>query len=237
VQELTLVVAEDNLLVREGVLRLVAEIDGLRVSASVSSYDDLLTAVDNFAPDVVITDIRMPPGHRDEGIAAANRFRSTHPDLGVLVLSQFLDAAYVLALLDQGTRGRGYLLKDRVDEVDRLARAIRTVAAGGSFIDDEVVDVLVRSRTRSADSPLESLSARELEVLTEMATGATNSSIGASLSLSSHSVEKHASAIFAKLGLAEDVEVNRRVKAVVMFLAGRSPTQADPSPTVGPALT
>lgn len=229
-------VAEDNLLVREGVLRLVAEIEGLRVSASVSSYDDLLTAVDNFAPDVVITDIRMPPGHRDEGIAAANRFRATHPDLGVLVLSQFLDAAYVLALLDQGTRGRGYLLKDRVDEVDRLANAIRTVAAGGSFIDDEVVDVLVRSRTRSVDSPLESLSARELEVLTEMATGATNSSIGASLHLSSHSVEKHASAIFAKLGLAEDVEVNRRVKAVVMFLAGRTPAQADASPAAGPTL-
>lgn len=229
-------VAEDNLLVREGVLRLVAEIDGLRVSASVSSYDDLLTAVDNFAPDVVITDIRMPPGHRDEGIAAANRFRTTHPDLGVLVLSQFLDAAYVLALLDRGTRGRGYLLKDRVDEVGRLASAIRTVAAGGSFIDDEVVDVLVRSRTRSVDSPLESLSARELEVLTEMATGATNSSIAASLHLSSHSVEKHASAIFAKLGLAEDVEVNRRVKAVVMFLAGRTPTPDEPSPAAGPTL-
>ena len=229
-------VAEDNLLVREGVLRLVAEIEGLRVAASCSSYDDLLTAVDNYTPDVVITDIRMPPGHRDEGITAANRFRTTHPDLGVLVLSQFLDAAYVLALLDQGTRGRGYLLKDRVDEVDRLARAIRTVAAGGSFIDDEVVDVLVRSRTRTVDSPLESLSARELEVLTEMATGATNSAIAASLHLSSHSVEKHASAIFAKLGLAEDVEVNRRVKAVVMFLAGRTPADADAAPATGPGL-
>jgi len=226
------VVAEDNLLVREGVLRLVAEIDGLRVSASCSSYDDLLAAVDNYSPDVVITDIRMPPGHRDEGIRAANRFRASHPELGVLVLSQFLDAAYVLALLEEGTRGRGYLLKDRVDEVDRLARAIRTVAAGGSYIDDDVVDVLVRSQTRSVDSPLESLSARELEVLTEMATGATNSAIAESLCVSSHSVEKHASAIFAKLGLAEDVEVNRRVKAVVMFLAGRSP--ATPSSASGP---
>lgn len=221
-QELTLVVAEDNLLVREGVLRLVATIDGLRVVASCSGYDELLEAVDGFAPDVVVTDIRMPPTHRDEGIRAANRFRATHPDLGVLVLSQFLDAAYVLALLEEGTRGRGYLLKDHVDDVDRLARAIRTVAAGGSFIDDDVVDVLVRSRTRTVDSPLESLSPRELEVLTEMATGATNAAIAESLHVTPHSVEKHASAIFAKLGLVEDVEVNRRVKAVVLFLAGRS---------------
>jgi DNA-binding NarL/FixJ family response regulator len=235
VRELTVVVAEDNLLVREGVLRLVADIDGMRVSASCSSYDDLLAAVDNYAPDVVITDIRMPPGHRDEGIRASNRFRTSHPELGVLVLSQFLDAAYVLALLEEGTRGRGYLLKDRVDEVDRLERAIRTVAAGGSFIDDEVVDVLVRSQTRNVDSPLESLSPRELEVLTEMATGATNSTIADSLCVSAHAVEKHASAIFAKLGLAEDVEVNRRVKAVVMFLAGRSP--AEPSPASAPGRT
>ena len=228
-------VAEDNLLVREGVLRLVAEIDGLRVSASCSSYDDLLAAVDHYSPDVVVTDIRMPPGHRDEGIRAANRFRTSHPDLGVLVLSQFLDPAYVLALLEEGTRGRGYLLKDRVDEIDRLARAIRTVAGGGSFIDEDVVDVLVRSQTRSVDSPLESLSAREIEVLTEMATGATNAAIAESLCVSAHSVEKHASAIFAKLGLAEDVEINRRVKAVVMFLAGRNP--AEPSPASGPGRT
>ncbi len=221
-RELKLVVAEDNLLVSEGVLRLVAMIEGLKVSASCSGYDELLEAVDSFAPDVVITDIRMPPGHSDEGIRAANRFRTSHPELGVLVLSQFLDPAYVLALLEAGTRGRGYLLKDHVDDVDRLARAIRTVAGGGSFIDDDVVDVLVRSRTRSVDSPLESLSARELEVLAEMASGATNSAIAESLCVTSHSVEKHASAIFAKLGLVEDVEVNRRVKAVVMFLAGRA---------------
>ena len=224
-------VAEDNLLVREGVLRLVAAIEGVRVVASVSSYDELLAAVDNFVPDVVITDIRMPPDHRDEGIRAANRFRASHPDLGVLVLSQFLDSAYVLALLEEGTKGRGYLLKDHVDEVDRFAGAIRTVAAGGSFIDDDVVDVLVRSRTRSVDSPLATLSARELEVLTEMASGATNSAIAESLFVSAHSVEKHASAIFAKLGLAEDVEINRRVKAVVMFLAGRTP--APPEPVTG----
>jgi DNA-binding NarL/FixJ family response regulator len=235
VRELTLVVAEDNLLVREGVLRLVAEIDGLRVSASCSSYDELLAAVDNYSPDVVITDIRMPPGHSDEGVRAANRFRSSHPELGVLVLSQFLDPAYVLALLEEGTRGRGYLLKDRVDEIDRLARAILTVAGGGSYIDDDVVDVLVRSQTRSVDSPLESLSAREIEVLTEMATGATNAAIAESLCVSAHSVEKHASAIFAKLGLAEDVEINRRVKAVVMFLAGRNP--AEPAPASGPGRT
>lgn len=218
---LRLVVAEDNLLVREGILRLVAEIDGLETCASCSTYDELVEAVDRYSPDVVLTDIRMPPTHRDEGIRAARTFRTSHPDLGVVVLSQFLDPAYVLTLLEDGTKGRGYLLKDRVDEVDRLAHAIRTVGTGGSFIDDEVVEVLVRSRTRAVDSPLEDLTARELDVLTEMATGATNSAIAEALGVSEHSVEKHASAIFVKLGLTEDVEINRRVKAVLMFLAGR----------------
>ncbi|WP_238998136.1 response regulator transcription factor [Nocardioides limicola] len=218
---LRLVVAEDNLLVREGILRLLAEIEEFKVCAACSSYDELVEAVEAHAPDVVLTDIRMPPTHRDEGIRAARRFRGSHPELGVVVLSQFLDPAYVLTLLEDGTKGRGYLLKDRVDEVDRLAHAIRTVGTGGSYIDDEVVDVLVRSRTRTVDSPLTGLTARELEVLSEMATGATNSAIADALGVSEHSVEKHASAIFMKLGLTEDVEINRRVTAVLLFLSGR----------------
>ncbi|GAA1520704.1 response regulator transcription factor [Nocardioides humi] len=226
--KLSLVIAEDNLLVREGVLRLVAEIDGLRVCATCSDYDELVAAVDQHEPDVVVTDIRMPPHHRDEGIQAATRFRTTHPELGVLVLSQFLDPAYVLHLLEGGSRGRGYLLKDRVDEIDRLAHAIRAVGSGGSYVDDDVVEVLVRSRTRSVDSPLELLSPREQDVLAEMATGSTNSRIAGVLGVSEHAVEKHASAIFAKLGLNEDVDSNRRVKAVLMFLAGRDAVWSAP---------
>ncbi len=222
---LGLVVAEDHLLVREGILSLVAEIDDLDVLAACGSHAELLEAVDRLRPDVVLTDIRMPPDHTDEGIRAANLFRSTHPDVGVLVLSQFLDAAYVLALLEAGTRGRGYLLKDRVDEAGLLGHALRTVGTGGSYIDDDVVDVLVRARTRSVDSPLELLSDREREVLTEMATGATNSAIADTLAISPHSVEKHASSIFAKLHLSDSADTNRRVAAVLMFLAGREPRE------------
>lgn len=223
---LRLVVAEDNLLVREGLMSLVTGAPDLDPVAACSSLDELYEAVDREQPDVVVTDIRMPPNHRDEGIQAARRFRTSHPSLGVVVLSQFVDPAYALALFDDGTRGRGYVLKDRVDEVDRLAQAIRTVASGGSFIDDDVVDALVRSRTRMIDSPLDSLTSRELEVLAEMATGSTNTAIAESLGVTPHSVEKHSTAIFVKLGLAEDTDVNRRVKAVLMFLAGHQATGA-----------
>ena len=157
---LRLVVAEDNLLVREGLVSLLVAAGDLVPTTVCSSLDELYEAVERDEPDVVVTDIRMPPNHRDEGIQAARRFRATRPALGVVVLSQFVDPAYALALLDDGTRGRGYVLKDRVDEVDRLAQAIRVVAAGGSFIDDEVVDALVRARTRMVDSPLLTLTAR-----------------------------------------------------------------------------
>jgi DNA-binding NarL/FixJ family response regulator len=219
-----LVVAEDNLLAREGLVSLVATADDLTTVAVCSSLPELYEAVDRERPDVVVTDIRMPPEHRDEGIQAAKRFRTTHPGLGVVVLSQFVEPAYALALFDDGTRGRGYVLKDRVDEVDRLANAIRTIATGGSFIDDDVVDALVRSRTRMIDSPLDHLTPRELDVLAEMATGATNAAIADTLGVTPHSVEKYSTTIFVKLGLAEDTDVNRRVKAVLMFLAGQHAT-------------
>lgn len=217
---LRLVIAEDNLLVREGIVSILATAVDIEPVAICSTLGELLDAVDREQPDVVVTDIRMPPSNRDEGIQAARRFRESHPTLGVVVLSQFVDPAFALDLFDYGTRGRAYLLKDRVDEFDRLAQAIRMVAAGGSFIDDDVVDALVRSRTRMVDSPLVSLTARELAVLAEMATGATNTVIAESLGLSPHSVEKHSTAIFAKLGLGEALDVNRRVAAVLMFLAG-----------------
>ncbi len=217
-----IVLAEDNLLVREGLVSLISAVDDLEVVATCANYEELIAAAQTERPDVVLTDIRMPPDHQDEGIRAANELRDAQPELGVVVLSQFVDPAYALALLDAGTRGRGYVLKERVDEVDRLASAIRTVHGGGSFIDDDVVEALVRARTRMADSPLSTLSARELDVLREMATGATNSVIADSLGVSEHAVEKHSNAIFAKLHLTEDLEVNRRVKAVLLFLAGET---------------
>ena len=215
-----IVVAEDNLLVREGLVSLLSTVDELEVVGTCASLPELLESVERHAPDVVLTDIRMPPDHQDEGIRAAALLRESHPDLGVVVLSQFVEPEYALALLEAGTRGRGYILKDRIDEVDRLAGAIETVRLGGSFIDDEVVDALVRSRTRMVDSPISVLTARELDVLTEMATGATNSVVASRLEVSEHAVEKHSNAIFSKLGLTEDVEINRRVKAVLVFLSG-----------------
>lgn len=217
-----LVVADDNLLVREGLVKLLQTVPHLDVVRQCGDLDELLAAVHEVEPDVVVTDIRMPPGHGDEGIRAAQELRATHPRVGVVVLSQFVDPAYALALLDGGSRGRGYLLKDRVEEVERLVDAITTVAAGGSFVDDDVVDALVRSRTRMVDSPLTTLSPRELDVLAEMATGATNTVIADRLGVSAHAVEKHTSAIFAKLGLNESTDVNRRVSAVLMFLARRA---------------
>lgn len=214
------VIAEDSLIVREGVVQLLRSSDDIDLLAACASLDELYEAVDAHQPDAVVTDIRMPPGYRDEGIQAARHFRLTRPGLGVVVLSHFVSQSYALALFDDGTHGRGYVLKDNIDDHDRLAAAIRTVAAGGSFIDDTVVDALVRARTRLVDSPLETLSARELEVLSAMATGANNDTIAHRLGVTAHSVEKHTTVIFAKLGLDAASDVNRRVKAVLVFLAG-----------------
>lgn len=219
--KIRLVVAEDNLLVREGLLSLLSTTEEIEVLATCASLDELLAAVAAHQPDVVMTDIRMPPDHSDEGIRAATEFRGSNPDMGVLVLSQFVDPAYALALLEDGVSRRGYLLKDHVDDGDRLIEAIRAVAGGGSFIDDEVVDALVRGRSRVEDNPLAMLSERELEVLAEIATGATNATIAEKLFLSANSIEKHSNSIFAKLGLAQNDNVNRRVAAVLMFLSGQ----------------
>ncbi len=217
---LRVVLAEDDLLVREGLSALLSTIDGFEVAAAASSMPELFESVERHDPDVVVTDIRMPPDHHDEGIRAAKELRARRPDLGVLVLSQFVGPSYAIELLHDGTTGRGYMLKDRINEVDRLAAAVRTVADGGSFIDDAVVDALVRARTRMVDTPLATLTDREREVLSEMATGATNSVIADRLNVGEHSVEKHSNAIFNKLGLTEDPQLNRRVAAVLMFLAG-----------------
>lgn len=216
------VLAEDNLLVREGLVSLLGSADEIELLAACSSLPELTAAVDEHRPDIVLTDIRMPPGHSDEGIQAARLLRASHPEVGVVVISQFADPAYALAVFETGTRGRGYLLKDRVDDLRRLLAAIRAVASGGSFIDEEIVEALIRSRSRLVDSPMVSLTAREREVLAEVATGRSNTAVAARLGVSENAVGKHISSIFSKLGLTEDDEVNRRVKAVLVFLAGQS---------------
>ena len=211
--------ADDNYLLREGVLRLIDAEDDLTVVGVGGSYDELLEVVDAEGPDVVITDIRMPPTGTDEGIRAAARIRTTHPDAGVVVLSQYASPSYALALLEAGSDRRAYLLKDRVADADDLVDAIRTVAEGGSVIDPKVVEELVAARSRVASSPLERLTPREREILGEMAQGKSNAAIAATLILSERAVEKHTNSIFSKLHLTEEPDVNRRVKAVLVHLA------------------
>jgi len=170
---------------------------------------------------VVVTDIRMPPTGTDEGIRAASVLRQRHPDMGVVVLSQYSEPAYAMSFLDGGSKGRAYLLKERVSDIGQLAAAIREVAAGGSVIDPVVVDALVAARAQPADSPLHRLTAREKEILSEMAQGKNNAAVAASLVLSERAVEKHINSIFSKLALSEEPDVHRRVKAVLLFLSAQ----------------
>jgi DNA-binding NarL/FixJ family response regulator len=213
------VLAEDSLIVREGIQRLLELDQDVEVVASCGDLDALLEVVEAQRPDVVMTDIRMPPDSSDEGIRAALALRETHPDLGVVVLSQYSDPAYALALLETGSDGRAYLLKDRVDDRSQLVGAIRAVAAGGSYVDPKVVERLVVAKRASERSALAELTPRELDVLREMAQGANNAAIGTALVVTERSVEKYVHAIFAKLGLTWEENVNRRVKAVLVYLA------------------
>jgi DNA-binding NarL/FixJ family response regulator len=215
----SVVIADDSYLVREAVARLLDAEDDLSVAGVAGSYDELLELVDELAPDVVVTDIRMPPTGTDEGIRAAARLRQSHPTTGVVVLSQFAAPSYALALLEAGSDGRAYLLKDRVADADDLVDAVRAVAAGGSVIDSKVVEQLVASRARSASSPIERLTPREREILGEMAQGKSNAAIAATLILSERAVEKHINSIFSKLHLTEEPDINRRVKAVLVYLS------------------
>ena len=213
------VIAEDHYLVREGTRRLLESSGDVDVVAAVESPVTLLNAVERLHPNAVITDIRMPPTHQMEGIEAAHEIRSRHPDVGVVVLSQYVNSLYAFELFRDGTTGLAYLLKDRVGELDELLRALREVAAGGSVIDSKVVEGLLGRRQEPARSLLETLSSRELEVLGEMAQGKSNAAIADSLYISPSAVEKHINAIFAKLTLsAEDGAQHRRVAAVLTFL-------------------
>jgi len=215
-----LVLAEDNYLLREGVRKLIEAQPELELAAACEDFDDLMVAIESHRPDVVLTDIRMPPTGTNEGIRAAEHLRQTQPEVGVVVLSQYADPAYALQLLEHGSRGRGYLLKERVSDIDQLLAAIQEVARGGSVIDPKVIDALVAARSR-VPSPLRALTARESEVLSEMAQGKNNAAIAAALVLSERAVEKHINALFSKLGLTEERDVSRRVKAVLLFLAER----------------
>jgi DNA-binding NarL/FixJ family response regulator len=224
-----LVLAEDNLLVRAGIGGLLELEPDIEVVAQCTSYDELIAAVDEYRPNVVLTDIRMPPLHTDEGIRAAREVQVRHPGTGVVVLSQYDDPEYALRLFADGVAGRGYLLKDHLADGDQLSTALRTVAGGGSSIDPTVVESLIAVRGSAAASPLARLTAREHQVLAEMASGRNNAAIARSLVLTVRAVERHINSIFAKLGLTEEEDHHRRVRAVLMFLAQRT-GDADPKP-------
>jgi DNA-binding NarL/FixJ family response regulator len=217
------VLAEDNYLVREGVRQLIEAQEGIELLAACADLPSLERAIAEHHPDVVLTDIRMPPDHRDEGLVVADRLRDTSPGTGVVVLSQFAEPEYALTLLERGAAGRAYLLKERVSDVAQLVNAIREVAAGGSVIDPSVVELLVAARGRARQSPLGELTPREREVLHLIAEGRNNAAIAAGLSLTERAVEKHINAIFSKLGLSEEADVHRRVKAALAYLAETGP--------------
>ncbi len=213
---LRVVFADDNYLVRAGVSALLAEADGIDLVATAVDAPSLITTVSEHSPDVVLTDIRMPPTHTNEGIEAAKRIRVEHPGTGVVVLSQYVEEDYAFELLTDGVAGMGYLLKERVSDLDELVRAVQEVARGGSVLDPLVVEALLARR--SNDAPLLGLTVREREVLHEMATGRNNATIATTLFMSDRAVEKHIGSVFQKLGLGDEHEVNRRVTAVLAYL-------------------
>jgi DNA-binding NarL/FixJ family response regulator len=215
---LRVVFAEDNYLVREGTSALLAESGEVELVGAAEDFDGLLAAVADHAPDAVLTDIRMPPTGTDEGIRAAKRIRADHPEVGVVVLSQFADEEYAYELLKDGAEGLGYLLKERVADVEELVRALTEVSRGGSVLDPKVVEALVAAKDRMAHSPLASLTEREREVLSHMAQGQNNAAIAKSLFLTERAVEKHINSLFHKLDLTEEPDVHRRVMAVLAFL-------------------
>jgi DNA-binding NarL/FixJ family response regulator len=212
------VFAEDDYLVREGTAALLGQAEEVEIVEAVADLDALLAAVERHEPDVVLTDIRMPPTKTTEGIDAALRIRREHPGTGVVVLSQYAEEEYAYELLKDGAEGLGYLLKERVADVEEIVRALRDVAAGGSVLDPRVVEGLVARRDRESMSPLAHVTEREREVLSLMAEGKNNAAIAASLYLTERAVEKHINSLFHKLGLSEEPNVHRRVMAVLTFL-------------------
>jgi DNA-binding NarL/FixJ family response regulator len=222
---LRVALGEDSLLVREGIQQLLAVDPEIEIVAAAADLPSLREACERERPDVVVTDIRMPPTSTDEGIQLAAELRDLDPTIGVVVLSQFSDPIYALALLEHGSDRRAYLLKERVHNRAELMAAIRAVAEGGSMIDPKIVEALVTARGRSERSALNELTSRETEVLAEIAQGKSNSAIAESLFLTKRAVEKHINSIFLKLGLADTEDVSKRVKAALMFLADGEPAE------------
>ncbi|WP_206055673.1 response regulator transcription factor [Nocardioides sp. GY 10127] len=226
------VVAEDGDLIRAGLLALLEGFEDVEVVGVAADLPGLLAAVEAHAPDVVLTDVRMPPGHGDEGIRAARTLRRSHPDLGVLVLTQYADAQYALDLVDDGSDGRGYLLKERVGDAAQLVESLRTVAAGGSVVDETVVEMLVSAGRKRPGSPLSRLTPRELEVLGLVAGGLSNQAIAEQLVVTDRAVEKHVSSVLTKLELPQDTQTHRRVAAALVYLSeiGAPSRAATPGP-------
>jgi DNA-binding NarL/FixJ family response regulator len=215
----TVALADDNLIVREGIVQLLSAEQEIEIVATCGDRDELLRAIAEHEPDVVVTDIRMPPTKTDEGIRIAAELRESHPRTGVVVLSNYADPAYVLALLELGSEGRAYLLKERVHDRAQLLSAILSVAAGGSVMDPKIIEPLVASRSRGERSPLADLTPREREVLADIAQGKSNAAIAESMVLTKRAVEKHINSIFLKLDLGSGEDVSKRVKATLMYLA------------------
>jgi DNA-binding NarL/FixJ family response regulator len=213
------VLADDSYLAREGIEQVLEAAAGIDVVSTCDDLDSLRAAIQTDRPDVVVTDIRMPPTNTDEGIRIAAQLRDTRPEIGIVVLSQYDDPAYALALLESGSEGRAYLLKERIHERAQLITAVEEVAGGGSVIDSKIVESLVGARSRLNHSELAELTTREREVLSEIAQGKSNAAIAESLVLTKRAVEKHINAIFMKLGLAQAEDVSKRVKAALMFLS------------------
>jgi DNA-binding NarL/FixJ family response regulator len=223
VRVIRVVLADDSYLVREAITHVLETEPGFELVASVDNGPALLAAVEAEEPDVVLTDIRMPPSGDAEGIDVANRLRETHPQLGVVVVSQYADPTYGLSLLEGGSDRRAYLLKERLHDRAQLLAALRAVVDGGSVVDSKVVEALIAARVRAERSPLAELTQRELEILSEIAQGKSNQSIAEELNLTKRAVEKHINAIFLKLGLSRAEDVSRRVKAALIYLAQRTP--------------
>lgn len=216
--------AEDEALLRAGMVRLLERMEGVELVGEAQDLPELLDKALSLEPDVVVSDIRMPPDKTDEGVRAAVRLREERPNMGVILLTHHSDPGYAAQLLEAGSQGRAYLLKEHIAEVGQLAAAIKEVAAGGSVIDPLVVEDLVNARSSTRSSPVHSLSPRELEVLSLVAQGKSNAAVAEDLFITERSVEKHTASIFTKLGLAEEPSINRRVKAVVLFLTSSENT-------------
>lgn len=214
------VLGEDSFLAREAITALLNDTPGVELVAACEDADSLRAAIGSEQPDVVLTDIRMPPGHRDEGIKLANELRRTQPEVGVVVLSQHAEPGYAALLFDDGSHGRAYLLKESLKDREELVRAVVTVAEGGSVVDPLIVDELLDIQRRRRDTPLDQLTPRELEILGLIAEGRSNAAIAEKLVVTKRAVERHINSIFLKLGLRDGVDVSRRVKAALLYLSG-----------------